>query len=102
MNSNTRHLSFAVALAAASLYLAAARPALVAQSRAVVAGYRVLNVYPHDADAYTQGLIYRDGFLFESTGLNGRFTVRKVKLETGKVLQQYRVNQAHFAEGLSE
>lgn len=57
---------------------------------------------PHDATAYTQGLIYRDGFLFESTGLNGRSTVRKVKLETGEVVQQHRVSQAHFGEGLSE
>lgn len=57
---------------------------------------------PHDATAYTQGLIYRDGFLFESTELNGRSTVRKVKLETGEVVQQHRVSQAHFGEGLSE
>jgi glutamine cyclotransferase len=39
--------------------------------------YRVVNVFPHDSDAYTQGLIYRGGFLFESTGLNGRSTLRK-------------------------
>ena len=51
-------------------------------------GHRVVNVYPHDADAYTQGLIYRDGFLYESTGRNGRSTLRKVMLETGQVLQR--------------
>jgi glutaminyl-peptide cyclotransferase len=62
----------------------------------------VVNVYPHDPEAYTQGLIYRNGFLFESTGLNGRSTVRKVELETGAVVQQHRVDQAHFAEGLTE
>jgi glutamine cyclotransferase len=55
-----------------------------AQGTPAVYGYRVVNVYPHDAGAYTQGLIFRDGFLFESTGLNGRSTVRKVKLETGR------------------
>ena len=59
-----------------------------AQSRTPVAGYRVVNAYPHDPDAYTQGLIYRDGVLFESTGRNGQSTLRKVKLETGEVLQQ--------------
>lgn len=102
MNSITRHLAVALGLAAVSWYLGPARPALTAQSRAVVDGYRVVKAYPHDAEAYTQGLIYRDGFLFESTGLNGRSTVRKVKLETGEVVQQHRVNQAHFAEGLTE
>lgn len=102
MHSNTRHLAVTLGMAAVSWCLAPARPTLIAQSRAVVDGYRVVNVYPHDADAYTQGLIYRDGFLFESTGLNGRSTVRKVKLETGEVVQQHRVNQAHFAEGLTE
>ena len=69
---------------------------------AVVDGYRIVNVYPHDPDAYTQGLIYRDGFLFESTGLNGRSTLRKVRLETGQVVQQHRLDRVYFAEGLTE
>jgi glutamine cyclotransferase len=64
--------------------------------------YRVVKVYPHDPEAYTQGLIYRDGFLYESTGLNGRSSLRKVRLETGEVVQQRRVDQAHFAEGLAD
>jgi glutamine cyclotransferase len=102
MNSITRRLVVAVGLAALPWSLGPARPALTAQSRAVVDGYRVVNVYPHDPEAYTQGLIYRNGFLFESTGLNGRSTVRKVELETGAVVQQHRVDQAHFAEGLTE
>src|SRR5437764_9684726 len=64
--------------------------------------YRVVNVYPHDSEAYTQGLIYRDGFLFESTGLKGRSTLRKVRLETGEVVQQVYVDPAYFAEGLTD
>jgi len=67
-----------------------------------VSGYRVVNAYPHDPDAYTQGLIFRDGVLYESTGRNGKSTLRKVKLETGAVLQQRAVDPAHFAEGLAE
>jgi glutamine cyclotransferase len=67
-----------------------------------VFGYKVVNAYPHDSDAYTQGLIYRGGFLYESTGRNGKSTLRKVKLETGDVLQQKTVDSAHFAEGLAE
>ena len=73
-----------------------------AQTSTPVAGYRVVNAYPHDPEAFTQGLIYRDGFLFESTGRNGRSTVRKVQLETGLVVQQHRLEQAHFGEGLTE
>jgi glutamine cyclotransferase len=69
---------------------------------APVYGYEVVNVYPHDRDAFTQGLLYRDGVLYESTGLNGRSSLRKVQLETGKVLQQIPVNSRYFAEGLSD
>jgi glutamine cyclotransferase len=65
-------------------------------------GYRVVNVYPHDPRAYTQGLIYLDGFLFESTGLHGRSTLRKVKLETGEAIRQVPMDSAYFAEGLTD
>jgi glutaminyl-peptide cyclotransferase len=67
-----------------------------------VYGYEVVNVYPHDREAFTQGLLYRDGVLFESTGLNGRSTLRKVRLETGEVLQQIGVDSRYFAEGLTD
>lgn len=72
------------------------------QGRVPSYGYRIVNAYPHDVEAYTQGLVFRGGFLFESTGLVGRSTVRKVKLETGEVVQQLRVTPPHFAEGLTE
>ena len=65
-------------------------------------GYRIVNVYPHDTRAYTQGLIYRDGFLYESTGLRGQSTLRKVRLESGEVVQQARVDAQYFAEGLTD
>jgi glutamine cyclotransferase len=67
-----------------------------------VFGYEVVNVYPHDRDAFTQGLIYRDGVLFESTGLHGRSSLRKVRLETGEVLQQTTIDRRYFAEGLTD
>jgi len=89
-------------VAAASGWLAAAPLSPPAQMPAAADGYRIVNVYPHDPDAYTQGLIYRDGFLFESTGLNGRSTLRKVRLETGQVVQQHRLDRVYFAEGLTE
>jgi glutaminyl-peptide cyclotransferase len=65
-------------------------------------GYRVVNTYPHDPDAFTQGLIYRDGVLFESTGLHGRSSLRKVRLETGELLQRHVVDPQYFAEGLTD
>ena len=69
---------------------------------APVYGYEVVNVYPHDRNAFTQGLLYRDGVLYESTGLNGRSSLRKVELETGKVLQQINIENRYFAEGLTD
>ena len=77
-------------------------PVEPSQTSPPVAGYRIVNGYPHDPDAFTQGLIFRDGFLFESTGRNGQSTVRKVQLETGRVIQQHRLDRAHFGEGLAE
>jgi glutaminyl-peptide cyclotransferase len=65
-------------------------------------GCRVVKDYPHDPRAYTQGLIYRDGFLFESTGLNGRSSLRKVRLETGDVIRQVAIDPTYFAEGLTD
>jgi len=64
-------------------------------------GYQIVNVYPHDRDAFTQGLQYVDGFLFEGTGLNGRSSIRKVKLETGEVLQKRDVPPEFFGEGIT-
>src|ERR1039458_380874 len=64
-------------------------------------GYRVVNTYPHDPQAYTQGLLYEDGCLYESTGLNGRSSLRMVDLETGRVLQKADVPDKYFAEGLA-
>jgi glutamine cyclotransferase len=67
-----------------------------------VLGYEVVKSYPHDPEAFTQGLIYRDGFLYESTGQNGRSSLRKVRLETGEVVQNTRVDTRYFAEGLTD
>jgi glutamine cyclotransferase len=65
-------------------------------------GYQVVHVYPHDAKAFTQGLIYIDGHLYESTGLNGKSSLRMVDLSTGRVLQEHDVPAEYFGEGLTE
>jgi glutaminyl-peptide cyclotransferase len=62
--------------------------------------YDVVHVYPHDATAFTQGLFYLDGFLYEGTGLEGRSSIRKVRLETGEVLQKHDVPEEYFGEGI--
>lgn len=63
--------------------------------------YRVINTYPHDPHAFTQGLAYVDGHLYESTGLNGQSSLRMVDLTTGRVLQSVAVPSKYFAEGLA-
>jgi glutamine cyclotransferase len=70
-------------------------------SRAPVSGYAVAHVYPHDPRAFTQGIEYREGVLYEGTGLNGQSTLRKVELATGKVLQQVAVSPEYFGEGIT-
>jgi glutaminyl-peptide cyclotransferase len=64
-------------------------------------GYQVIHAYPHDPNAFTQGLEFRAGFLYESTGLKGRSSVRKEKLETGQVLQQIDIDPQYFGEGIT-
>jgi glutaminyl-peptide cyclotransferase len=80
---------------------------LVRQPVAVGAGtaptwrHEVVRSFPHDPDAFTQGLLVRDGFLYESTGQKGRSSLRKVEIETGKVVQRIAVGNQYFAEGLA-
>ncbi len=64
--------------------------------------YRVVHVYPHDPDAFTQGLVYVDGRLYESTGRNGHSTLRLVDLGSGHVLQSHSLPAEYFGEGLTE
>jgi glutamine cyclotransferase len=67
-----------------------------------VHGYRIVKVYPHDPRAFTQGLVFRDGVFYESTGQVGQSSFRKVEPSTGRILQQVSVAPPHFAEGLAE
>ena len=64
--------------------------------------YQIIHTYPHDDHAFTQGLIYVDGHLYESTGLKGQSTVRMVDLATGKVLQIHHLPSDIFGEGLTD
>jgi len=64
-------------------------------------GYKVINTYPHDLNAFTQGLEFREGYLFEGTGLNGRSSLRRVALATGQVLKQIPIDEKYFGEGIT-
>lgn len=72
-----------------------------AGSRVPKYGYFVVRAYPHDPTAFTQGLEYRDGFLYEGTGLKGRSSIRKVAIDTGKVLQEHPISPEYFGEGIT-
>ena len=63
--------------------------------------FEVVHAFPHDRMAFTQGLEFHAGFLYESTGLNGRSSLRKVRLETGEVVQQVDVPPEFFGEGIT-
>ncbi len=63
--------------------------------------YEVVNSWPHDPKAFTQGLAYHDGYLYESTGHHGTSSLRKVELKTGKVKKKHSVPEQYFAEGMT-
>jgi glutaminyl-peptide cyclotransferase len=97
-----RQRALGAVLAAALLAGVATLPASQGQGgMAPVDGYQVVRSYPHDPGAFTQGLVYVDGFLYESTGIEGESSLRKVRLETGEVLQIHRLDKRYFGEGLA-
>ena len=67
-----------------------------------VYGFVVKNSYPHDPKAFTEGLVFRDGFLYESTGMKGQSSIRKVELATGKILQKKDLPAELFGEGIAD
>ena len=66
-----------------------------------VYGYEIIKTYPHDPKAFTEGLFYDDGFLYESTGQEGKSSLRKVELETGKVVKSWNNPPEDFGEGIA-
>ncbi|MFQ3181343.1 MAG: glutamine cyclotransferase [Polaribacter sp.] len=72
-----------------------------AHIKPVIYKYKIINEYPHDRKAYTQGLEYYNGFLYETTGRRGQSTLRKVALKTGKVLQKIALDNEYFGEGMT-
>jgi glutaminyl-peptide cyclotransferase len=88
-------------LLASSISAALLSPATAKVRASRPDGYQVVHAYPHDPNAFTQGLVYVDGHLYESTGLNGHSSLRMVDLPTGRVLQHHELPAEYFGEGLS-
>src|SRR5438132_135757 len=63
-------------------------------------GYEVVHTYPHDPAAFTEGLFYLNGFLYEGTGMERESSIRKVRLETGEVVQKHELSDQYFGEGI--
>lgn len=71
------------------------------KTRVPIMSVDVKRIYPHDADAFTQGLFFYQDHLYESTGINGKSTLVRKDLETGKVLQEVKLSREYFAEGIA-
>lgn len=82
------------------LVLATPVPLAAFQNAVPKWGYQVVNTYPHDPAAFTEGLFYLGGFLYEGTGNQGKSSIRKVKLETGEVIQKHDIPSTYFGEGI--
>ncbi len=102
---HNRAMRLVAALAALTAFVAAGAaprvPGRIQPAAAPRFSYSVVNVFPHDPSAFTQGLEYADGFLFEGTGRNGSSSIRKVKLETGEVVQHRELGAEYFGEGIT-
>ena len=76
-------------------------PIVLSPSGTPVYTYTIVNTYPHDQGAFTEGLVFDNGVLYEGTGLNGQSHLRKVELTTGKVLQDRALPDQFFGEGIT-
>lgn len=63
--------------------------------------YRIVNIFPHDVQAFTQGLVFDEGSLYEGTGLSGKSELRRIKLDTGELLQSLKLQDRYFGEGIT-
>ena len=74
---------------------------VLSNTEPAIYGYKIINTYNHDKEAYTQGLEYHNGFLYETTGRNGESSLRKVEIKTGKVVQKIDLDKQYFGEGMT-
>jgi glutamine cyclotransferase len=96
-----RWLAIGIVLAAQAQFLVGQSSHSTSARRSANYTFQVVRAFPHDPTSFTQGLAYRDGFLYEGTGLNGRSRLRKVRLETGEVVQEVALAPEYFGEGIA-
>jgi glutaminyl-peptide cyclotransferase len=91
-----------IAIVAVTTILACAPPTVAQRRPAPVQSFKVIATFPHDTTSFTQGLVFAaDGQMYESTGLQGESTLRRVDIATGRTLQRIDVPAQYFAEGLA-
>jgi len=71
------------------------------KTKVPITSVEVKNAYPHDPNAFTQGLFFHQGYFYESTGLNGKSTLSRKEVKTGKSLQEVKISQEYFGEGIA-
>jgi glutaminyl-peptide cyclotransferase len=99
------HSLFSVLLLTLLLFLVAfpglKSPSAGSGTRPALYGVQVIQTFPHDPEAFTQGLIFHEGYLYESTGLHGKSSLRKIHLETGQAVRTMSLSEQYFGEGLA-
>jgi len=101
MRALCKRLAIAFLLAALSPSLFGQTSHPVRSSHPAEYTFQVIHTFPHDPNAFTQGLVFRDGFLYEGTGLTGRSSLRRVRLDTGEVVQKIELAREYFGEGIT-
>ncbi len=74
---------------------------LLKNTNAPVSKINVINIFPHDPESFTQGLVYHRGYLYESTGLNGKSALKKIELNSGRVIKRVELGKEYFGEGMA-
>lgn len=101
VNVPLRRLAVAFLLAALPQFSLGQSSQRVQATRPPEYTFKIVRTFPHDLTAFTQGLAYRDGFLYESTGLKGRSSLRKVRIDTGEIVQRVELAPEFFGEGIA-
>lgn len=99
--SRTSIVGLSVLLGAAFVFFCLSLPGCSDSDGIPVYSYNIVNTYPHDRHAFTEGLVFEDGVLYEGTGLLGQSTLRRVELETGDILQILELSDEFFGEGIA-
>jgi glutaminyl-peptide cyclotransferase len=74
---------------------------LLKTTKATISKINIVNIFPHDPESFTEGLVYYKGYLYESTGLNGKSFLKKIEIKSGKIIKEIKLNEEYFGEGMA-